>query len=1015
MTIDLHTMYVAMAVTCLIVAASLSIINAGKFRRDGTLLWALGWGFQGGFWALVGLPKTIPSFVSIVVANTCMTAGYSLLYSAIRQFRSRACSKGMLFFPPAVACVVCCLLLIHSDNQIYRIVFMSLLAMLQTGAISWTLFHDAPARERRSYWLTGSAFAVAWLIVLIRLVQVFAVPYDQAPLAAAAPFRNAAVAASFGVAILSSMGFMLMIKGRAELALRESETKLRALLDNSRDAIAVSKNGIRTFANPAYVSLFGYESADELVGKPILDIVAPESRDFMTEVMTKHATGEPFPTFYEETVLKRDGSPFLVESSVSPFTVNGEQFALAILRDITDRKKAEEEVSLLKHSIDVHYDGAYWMDTDNRFIYVNDAACRTLGYERRDLIGTSIYDVNPRTNPERMKDFWEGLRKGGSFVGESLQRRKDGTELPVEIVATHVRFGGREFACGFARDTSQRRKAEEQLRILKRSIDCAPDGAYRTDAEGRFLYMNDAGCKTLGYSSEELLEMRVSDINPRATAERWSQVWQDLKERGSFTVQSVHRRKDGSEFPVEVTSVYLTFGGQEFCHGFARDITERTRAEEALRLSESKFSQVFHGSASLFAITTVSEGRFIDVNESFLQTAGYPRDEVIGHTVFELNLWADPRQGNAIRTMLQEYGFVRNFESVFRRKSGEIGFALVSASAMDVGGTPCLLTETIDITDRKKAEDALLWKTTFLEALVHSSQDGILVLDAHMEKTLQNRRLVEMWHMPAEVAENQDHEQCLNFLMSCVKNPEEFYKKLMHLHDHPDDSVRGEFELNNGVSMEAFSYPVLGRDSTEPYGRIWVFRDITEIKRYWNMLENLSTTDGLTGIANRRRLDQFLENERRRSTRESSELSLLIVDIDHFKEFNDRYGHLAGDDCLRQVAVALEKSVRRAGDLVARYGGEEFACVLPGTGREGALRTARMIANDIARLDIPHEDSPVAGHVTVSIGVATVAEKGWGCADLIGRADDSLYAAKQQGRDRVTALPDDFGSGVGRQ
>ncbi len=516
MTIDLHTMYVAMAVTCLIVAASLSIINAGKFRRDGTLLWALGWGLQGGFWALVGLPKTIPSFVSIVVANTCMTAGYSLLYSAIRQFRSRIYSRGMLFFPPAVACVVCCLLLIYSDNQIYRIVFMSLLAMLQTGAISWMLFHDAPARDRRSYWLTGSAFAVAWLIVLIRLVQVFAVPYDQAPLAAAAPFRNVAVAASFGVAILSSMGFMLMIKGRAELALRESETKLRALLDNSRDAIAVSKNGIRTFANPAYVSLFGYEGADDLIGKPITDVVAPESSDFMTEVIKKHAVGEPFPTFYEETVLRKDGSKFLVESSVSPFTVGGERFALAILRDITGRKKAEDEIRLLKHSIDVHYDGAYWMDTDNRFIYVNDAVCRTLGYERGELIGTSIHDINPGTTPERMKEFWEELRKGGSFVGKSIQRRKDGTKFPVEVVATRVQFGGREFACGFARDITDRTRAEKALRESEANyrafFETSAVGTIQIGTDKRFLQVNDRYCQITGYSREELLQMTPVDL-----------------------------------------------------------------------------------------------------------------------------------------------------------------------------------------------------------------------------------------------------------------------------------------------------------------------------------------------------------------------------------------------------------------------------------------------------------------------------------------------------------------------
>jgi diguanylate cyclase (GGDEF)-like protein len=280
---------------------------------------------------------------------------------------------------------------------------------------------------------------------------------------------------------------------------------------------------------------------------------------------------------------------------------------------------------------------------------------------------------------------------------------------------------------------------------------------------------------------------------------------------------------------------------------------------------------------------------------------------------------------------------------------------------------------------------------------------------------LQNHRLVEMWRMPPEVAETGDEEGRINFLMASIKNPEEFYKKLMHLYDHPDDTVRSEFELKTGGVVEALSYPVLSKDSMEHYGRIWMFRDITEIRRYWDMLENLSTTDGLTGISNRRRFDEFLGREWRRSMRDRSELSLLIIDIDYFKQFNDRYGHLSGDDCLKHVADALRKTVRRAGDLVARYGGEEFVCVLSGTGEKGALEVGRKVASEIAGLKIPHEGSTVAEHVTVSIGVATeVPERGQEYSDLIRKADRSLYAAKQKGRNRVEAVPNDYNNEVKR-
>ncbi|NDY43219.1 diguanylate cyclase [Dissulfurirhabdus thermomarina] len=167
-------------------------------------------------------------------------------------------------------------------------------------------------------------------------------------------------------------------------------------------------------------------------------------------------------------------------------------------------------------------------------------------------------------------------------------------------------------------------------------------------------------------------------------------------------------------------------------------------------------------------------------------------------------------------------------------------------------------------------------------------------------------------------------------------------------------------------------------------------------------LERLSTLDGLTGIANRRRFDEALAREWRRAARDGHELGLVLLDIDHFKAYNDTYGHLEGDDCLKQVAAAVEKAMRRPGDLAARYGGEEFAAILPETGIDGARKRAEAIRAAVEALGIPHEASPVADHVTVSLGAAAAAPgKGGGPEDLIQQADAGLYAAKEGGRNRV--------------
>lgn len=166
-------------------------------------------------------------------------------------------------------------------------------------------------------------------------------------------------------------------------------------------------------------------------------------------------------------------------------------------------------------------------------------------------------------------------------------------------------------------------------------------------------------------------------------------------------------------------------------------------------------------------------------------------------------------------------------------------------------------------------------------------------------------------------------------------------------------------------------------------------------------LQKLSSLDGLTGIANRRKFDDFLKTECLRSARDNTVLSLLLIDIDFFKPYNDNYGHLAGDGCLRQVATALSEVVHRPADLVARYGGEEFGVILPNTDITGASQLAESICEKIRSLEITHDFSAVANHVTLSIGVASmIACEASSPKELINLADSALYNAKDTGRNK---------------
>jgi diguanylate cyclase (GGDEF)-like protein len=179
-----------------------------------------------------------------------------------------------------------------------------------------------------------------------------------------------------------------------------------------------------------------------------------------------------------------------------------------------------------------------------------------------------------------------------------------------------------------------------------------------------------------------------------------------------------------------------------------------------------------------------------------------------------------------------------------------------------------------------------------------------------------------------------------------------------------------------------------------------------KLRRANRRLSHLSSIDGLTGVANRRRFDRRLALEWRRSRRTLLPLSLVMVDIDCFKDFNDAHGHQAGDETLRQVAHALRASLHRAGDILARYGGEEFAALLPSTDLPHALRVAESLRERVQSLAIPHDASRVARVVTVSAGVATADPRGQDDVQtLVAQADQALYLAKRDGRNRVCALP----------
>jgi diguanylate cyclase (GGDEF)-like protein len=201
-------------------------------------------------------------------------------------------------------------------------------------------------------------------------------------------------------------------------------------------------------------------------------------------------------------------------------------------------------------------------------------------------------------------------------------------------------------------------------------------------------------------------------------------------------------------------------------------------------------------------------------------------------------------------------------------------------------------------------------------------------------------------------------------------------------------------------------------DQPQDYQAIVTFQDITQQKQTEFILRQtnaelacLASLDGLTQIANRRHFDGYFQDHWKMMMRQQQSLALILCDVDYFKQYNDTYGHPAGDTCLQAVAQTLQKTVQRSGDLVARYGGEEFAILLSNTNEKGARKVAQKIQAAIAQLALPHQASTVSQHITLSLGIATMVPYLTVMPEnLLSNADQALYRAKQNGRNQVAMI-----------
>lgn len=501
-----------------------------------------------------------------------------------------------------------------------------------------------------------------------------------------------------------------------EEALRESEASFRALSEAAFEAIFLSEKGVFLSQNLAAEKMFGY-SAEEAEGRFATYIIGPEYRDLVVE---KIRSGYEEP--YEAEGLRKDGSTFPCEIQGKMVDYQGRQIRVTALRDISARKIAEDTArksqeryrDLFENAIDA----MYTLDLDGAFTSANKAAERLMGVDRERLLTMNLRDVIASGDlPDALENLKSVAEAGIDATGpyEIRIRRPDGTRRWAEVTSRILRKAGTPDGIhSMARDVTDRKLAAEALRQSEEKyrdlVELLPQPVFEIDSATRVTFASSKGFEFFRYSREEFTSgIPVAEL---IAVEDRSRILQDMQKvflgehLGSQDYTAL--RKDGSTFPILVHAVPLRHGNTiTGMRGIVVDMTSRRKAEEQLRISEERLRMAWETSPDAFSISHLIDGTFVEVNKGFTELTGYTPEETIGKSGTDLGIWFNPDDRPPLMDRLLRDGSVRNLETVFRQKNGQLRTVLISAGLMILNGEPHLLALTKDIEQLKQAQESL--------------------------------------------------------------------------------------------------------------------------------------------------------------------------------------------------------------------------------------------------------------------------------------------------------------------
>lgn len=543
----------------------------------------------------------------------------------------------------------------------------------------------------------------------------------------------------------------------------------------------------------------------------------------------------------------------------------------------------------------------------------------------------------------------------------------------------------------------------------------SPDPTWIINEQNLFVLSNKAAARTLGYDSVEALQAtHPSKLSPefqpdgKSSLEKANEMMATAHREGVHRFEWVHTRRNGENFPVEVTLSELIIDSRHYLYCSWNDITERKKAEDALKHSERHFKHLIKSSPAVIYSTRASgDYGATFISENVKQLLGYEPHDFIDDPYFWMNHIhpEDKEWVTSELSILFEQDYYKH-EYRFLNKMGNYIWMLDEMRLYrDSNGEPEeIIGYWIDISDRKKLEESMRLQSKIAQNIA----EGINLVKADDETfAYVNEKYEQMFgYDPGEMLGK--HASIVN--AADTRTPEMVSE--MVAQSLKDNSYWSGELLNIRKDGSVFwTHSVVSAFEHSEYGHVYLTaqRDISQQKNIEFKLQKLnkelelsSHQDGLTGIANRRMFDLMLSKEWARGLREHKPLALIMFDLDFFKQYNDYYGHVNGDKCLKDIAQKLSREAKRSMDLCARYGGEEFVILLPNTTKNQAVRLAEECREKIIELGIPHESSTISDIVTISAGVSSILPTtAVSFSSLIEDADTALYQAKSNGRNRV--------------